>query len=327
MGRYRMVMRLLAVLILSSCGASVRHSTAALQPPVHGIELLREWRGYRQLIPGNQHWPVRAGRLRGLLVASGAQDWGATLNWSGGVGAGRGEYQFFAEGASAVAIYFASEGEGISFLREWSVPTPAGSAAFDAAQFLPETPNPWGLSRSAHLVEVELNGGRGGQGIHSVITDAQLLDGSVEYPIVVEESLLLARARFERWLALQEQARERLVREQRSALPEGFAVKRSRERTMLWPSWYDERGELEVLMAYTRREIAVGPERRSEERPCPPCPCDPRHGCAPCVQCVPDPHPRLVRDRRSLFLSVAAQYRFDRNGTLLHERRYTPYAH
>ncbi|MGE0526462.1 MAG: hypothetical protein AB7G93_17380 [Bdellovibrionales bacterium] len=86
----------------------------------------------------------------------------------------RTEYKFMQEGLSPVAMYFVSDGRGFNFLKDWSTSDMRGFRA-DAAMFSAHTPNEWGLKDDAHIVTVEVNGGRGGDAsIHFIATGVEI---------------------------------------------------------------------------------------------------------------------------------------------------------
>ncbi len=68
--------------------------------------------------------------------------------------------RFFAEDSLGTSLNFVSEGQGYRFQKHTLARDENGNAiAFNAGRFGPDTPNDWQLSRGAHLVEVEINGG------------------------------------------------------------------------------------------------------------------------------------------------------------------------
>jgi len=297
-------------------------------PVVHLVaeELVEhsDWSGYwcPDLFPPTQHRTF-PGHDRGLLVAVGAQDWGTTIGIRGisSHSAGVGYYAFFAEDTPAASLNFISEGQGYRFQKHTLARDEEGNAiAFNAARFGPDTPNDWQLSRGAHLVEVEINGGLEGSG-HFIATDVQVLDGTAEFPLGIEDSLTSARALFDVWSEEMEPVTKEMMRSHREELPERFKGRRYVGGSVgVWPTWYDESGELEVVIVECPMETTEGPEREVEPTPCA---YDPVHGFAPCIEEPPGPKP-TVREARQYGYGQAVRYRFDRQGKLMLETRYIP---
>lgn len=205
----------------------------------------------------------------------------------------------FVEGkASPWAVYFASKGEGYNFLSDWQVPTSNGVKLFDAAAFEPTTPNPWGLTLEAHLVKVQVNGGDGsaGQGPHFVITDAQVLDGSAQTPIVPSRSLAQGLALWKRWLSTRKASISTALNRANKQTPGiAYGPETTVSRLGISPTWDAATQELHVRF-YERRE------RRSTQSPA----------------CVPSPRVRCARPAiRSYGVEMALELRFDRKGNLV----------
>jgi len=127
-----------------------------------------------------QQWTSKEPTSEGALVAEsvlGIQ----MINWVRRV-AGVGEtgsfpgYRFMQKTDSPVVVYFPSDGRGFNFMKDWQVPS-TKNYRLDVAQYSPTTPNPWGLVSDAHLVSVEVNGGRGAWAdIHFVPSTTSILD-------------------------------------------------------------------------------------------------------------------------------------------------------
>jgi hypothetical protein len=172
-----------------------------------------------------QQWPQVPARVRGIVYVAGPQPWGGAINHMRGIEASpdRREYKFSFDRSSPYAIYFESDGRGYNYLHGWQVPTPTGPMHINSAMFLQDTPNTWGMNRRAHLVEIDVNHGRGGVGghVHFVGTSVRVLDGSASHPMRVEDVLLQLTARFQQ--------------------------ERGQRSTGIWPTWIESEGVLEVL--------------------------------------------------------------------------------
>jgi len=163
--------------------------------PAQGVRALA-------LPDGNAH-PRLPGVTVGLLVLDNGA-WGASA--PGPNASHEGEYEFHGPPGSAFWVpYFPSAGEGKNFMRDFNpdgaTDGPAGS--YDCAMFGPRTANPWRLERDVHLVEIEVNRGRGSVAntMHFVGTRVRVLDGTSEYPFRPGEVLRSLRASYDAWLA------------------------------------------------------------------------------------------------------------------------------
>jgi hypothetical protein len=219
-------------------------------PPPAGV--VDDWGGPAALVPF-QHWLPVPGRVVGLLFARGAQPWGGSLSYGRGsdTGTERTEYAFSFDRSSPYALYFASDGRGFNFLSDWGVPLPDGSTArYDAAMFGPETPDPWGLDRPAHLVELEVNDGRGGRGgptgLHFVVTGARVIDGSDECPVPAEQLLVDLRRRF-----------DETARRHEADLGGWLADASPVRRVAVWPTWMRDDETIEALFVL---DVAAAPD-------------------------------------------------------------------
>ena len=309
-------------------GHSIDQSEARVRLVADELVETSDWSGYScpQLLTQilRRTFPERD---RGLLVALGPQEWGVSIPGSGGVPSGsllfrERQYNFFADGARGDDLSFISEGQGLR-PREQSleIEGTGETISYNVAYFGPETPNDWLLSRGAHLVEMEINGGNGGLE-YLLATDVQILDGTPEYPISIVGSLNSARDLFDAWSEELEPLTDEMMRGLRSDLPEGFNGRRTvREYGGVWPTWYDESSELEVVILTCPVEQTEGPEREVVPTPCA---YDPVHGYAPCAYRDPEEPPRTVTQVRQYGYGMGVRYRFDRQGRLLLEERYTP---
>jgi len=289
--------------------------------------VVENWGGYLSLVPF-QTWPELPGRAVGLLMASGQQPWGGSINWTRGLehDTARIEYRFLFDRSSPYAVYFVSDGRGFNYMRGWSVPTPGGgqSRHQGVAMFRPDTPNDLGLRRLAHLVEVEVNGGSGGKGIHFVITGLRVLDGTRTHPLHPDDVLVALRKRFDATLAGYRARTTAILYKARAGLPKDWKIPRRAEAQIaVWPTWVEKDSVLEAVFVARAGEAAQGPATETMRR-CPPCPCTPDGKCAPCARC--DPTPIVERPSRQYGWEVAATYRVDRSGRLSGETIYAPRA-
>lgn len=289
--------------------------------------VVKKWGGFLSLIPF-QTWPELGAHAVGLLMASGQQPWGGSINWTRGLehGTSRVEYRFLFDRSSPYAVYFVSDGRGYNFMRGWSVPTPSGQPARHqgVAMFRPDTPNDYGLGKKAHLVDVEVNGGRGGKGIHFVITKLRVLDGSKAYPLQPDGILVGLRNRFDATLASNRGRTKAILAKARASNPKDWKLAgRPDPQIAVWPTWIEKESVLEVVFIARASEAAQGPPIETM-RQCPKCPCTPDGRCAPCARC--DPRPIVEHPSRQYGWEIAAKYRVDRRGRLVSETLYTPRA-
>jgi hypothetical protein len=227
-----------------------------------------------------QQWSSFKSTGRGILVTSNGK-WGPILDWTKNIGGSKpsshnSPYWFLANGNSPTVVYFPSKGEGFNFLQDWQIHTFSGVIRFDAAQFTPETSNGFGLNAEAHLVEFELNRGRGGGGIHFVMTNVKILDGTDEYPIVPVQALDSAAARWESWLADETSSIDALLAKAAGTVPGEPEETHSDaiERTM-FPTWYDHERFLRVAFyrlltrTITQTWTYTRENKCSSDAPCP----------------------------------------------------------
>ncbi len=206
-----------------------------------------QWDGPQYLLPGRSPWVDLPGRVTGLLSTVSlyeGRDICADYTASDHV-----NYQFSRGPHPSYALYFPSDGRGSNFIPQWIVPLPDGTTVkYDAAMFRPDTANPWGLHACAHLVELDVNDGRGGRGLHFVATRVRVLDNTTAYPWSLARVLLDLRARHDA------HARE---------YADAFAFTRPergpwREQitSSLVPTWTDPPGRLDVLVWRTATRTA-----------------------------------------------------------------------
>ncbi len=272
-----------------------------------------------ELIPF-QEWPALGADQVGLLYEGQLNEFYA---FSHGRGAGENQqsdrYRFAANGSSPYVLYFESTGDGFNFLQNWRVPTNDGGedAVYDAAQFGPADLNRWGVSKPAHLVRMTINDGRGGTGLHFVGTDAELLDGTAEYPLdttqVLADAAAQAAALFdaEAFAAAVEAEGEAAKAELDN--PDAGMHEPAGSVLGFLPSWNEDEQTLSVI--FVQREAGQWVEYGAmvtDNVNCPP--------GAPCAQ----PPPTYEATISAYGLEQAVVYTFSSAGELTDEASYPP---
>lgn len=229
------------------------------------------------------------------------------------------EYVINGEKGPPYSVYFVSDGRGIDAGKHkmFNLPGNGVVAEYSAARFLPWTPNALGLSRLAHLVEIEVNDKRGASGSVFVITNLRIIDGTPEFPLRVDDLIRGVRARFDVALA----AKEAQIPKQFAAITKTM----TRELTFepmkqshvgVLPRWKADSRTLEVVFSKYYTISGVSP-LKTIPRPCPPCP--PR---APCIRCAGG----MIgtKTEGEVQIMVAARYAIDANGEVVAETQYLP---
>ncbi|RLB56183.1 MAG: hypothetical protein DRJ42_04150 [Deltaproteobacteria bacterium] len=261
--------------------------------------------------------PELSGTRRGIVMAS---DFGVT--------SGRRaydariqrtpSYRFYTEGSSGYAPYWATGDEhGINPMT-WRV-VDAQHVEHDvrSAMLGPSTPNPWGLHRRAHLVEVEAElPTQSNSGLHFVVRDARILDGTQAYPLVVEDAVTQLHARFRDQVEAVSAEVERILGQGRARVPAGYEARiPDGPQLQTYPSWLDDERALEVTIIARYREAHIGPRERrmSQCRPCR------RSGGrpAPCPRCNPQPY--MHEPQVFVGWQMAARYRVGHDARLIRE--------
>jgi hypothetical protein len=283
-----MTRRALTLLLLAACGPRTDPEPPPPPPPLPGHLAASPVEG--ALPPGGtlfdripqQGWPQLPGRAIGLL-ASQVGPWGAHAGWDprlhrDGHSFGDGRY-LFSSGASAPwVLYFESKQPvGMNHLKSWEVPLPGGAkGTYDADMLHPGVGKAWGLTAPAHLVEVEVNGGRGAaSGIHFVATAVEVVDRTTEYPIDPTLALGKARLRWDELVAAQAGA----VREQLALAATGAGAPAGHRQTEqpfdgMTATWLPDQRRLRVL--YVRWVL----QWTKVVTPAPPPSCPPGAPCA-----------------------------------------------
>lgn len=260
---------------------------------------------YRPGSPGG--WPDLPGRAVGVL-------------WSVALYNGRGEcvtrnpgdpvqYQFSRGPIPSYSLYFPSDGRGFNFIPQWIVPLPDGTTTkVDAALFRPDTTNTWGLHACAHLVELAVNAGRGGRGLHFIATDVRVLDGTAAFPWRLNRVLADLRARTRAHADA-----HRADLQVRASGPGPWTTQRTPGMLV---TWLPETDQLEVIVWSTETRTATRTLGRETIRPepCPP--------GSPCAR--RDAGTFEDREVQRETVDFAVRYELDRTARLLRETIYTP---
>jgi hypothetical protein len=207
-----------------------------------------------------QLWTGPEATVTGILFAMASNEYAPTLDWMRNIVANQPPqpYWFGSDGSSPYALYFPSSGEGLNFLDDWTVPLANGrTTTYDAAMFTPQTNNPWGLSKDAHIVTLEVNDGRGSNsGVHFVATDVTVLDGTPEVPMDPVAVMREASADFEQDVASSEASIDaELAAARESAAPPASATLTESRAQGLWPTWRTQSNQLELTFVHRRDEI------------------------------------------------------------------------
>lgn len=281
-------------------------------PSGHRAATIEQWDGLPRLqVQANLSQPPLGERARGLLVSVAYYSGEDCRDPSPGA---RVEYLFSSAAGTQHALYFPSTGAGFNFLRSWSVPLPdGGSGQYDAAMFGPLDGLPC-LHACAHFVELEVNDGRGGLGLHFVATAVEVVDDQRGFDAArVLDDL---RRRFAGTVGQQHGDLRRLYADGQRAAPNLHIGERVDEPLSLWPSWSEQDATLHVL-AFTRGQAVASRKIGSETIP--PSDCPPGAPCAYREVGTFD-----IYDEIAITHELAATYRVDDRGTLIEERLYAP---
>jgi hypothetical protein len=281
-------------------------------PSGHRAATIEQWDGLPSLQAlANRSQPPLGGRARGLLASIAYFNGEDCRKPSSDA---RVEYVFSSSAGSNYALYFPSTGAGFNFLNNWSVPLPdGGNAQYDAAMFGPSGGLPC-LDACAHFVELEVNDGRGGIGLHFVATAVEVVDEQhgIDGARVLDE----LRERFAETVDQRRGELRRLYAAAQDEAPKLRLGQRVDEPLQLWPSWSEQDATLEVLASARGR--AVGSQKIGSET-VPPSDCPPGAPCA-----YRDVGTFDLYDELTITHELAAIYRVDDRGTLIDERIYAP---
>jgi hypothetical protein len=283
-------------------------------PRGHRALTLEQWDGLPSLQAlANQSQQPLGGRARGLLASITYFNGEDCHKTSPGA---RVEYVFSSSANTHHALYFPSTGAGFNFLRNWSVPLPeGGNAQYDAAMFGPGDGLPC-LHACAHFVELEVNDGRGGVGLHFVATAVDVVDDQhgMDGARVLDD----LRQRFAETVEQRHGELRRLYAagQREAGAPNLRLGERVDDPPQLWPSWSELDATLHVLAS--ARGQAVGSHKTGSET-IPPADCPPGAPCAYREVGTFD-----LYDELTITHELAATYRVDDRGTLIEERIYAP---
>lgn len=268
----------------------------------HGVYGLRP-PGDRVDLPG-----VTKGLLWTGAYAEGAEDCHSPAPGT------RTAYSFSRERDPSYALYFPSKGEGHNFLRDWQLTLADGSILRqDAAMFGPQD-SARCLRACAHLAIVEVNGGRGGRGIHFVATAVTVIDSLA--PLAIPEVIADLRARFIATQAAEQDELRRLYDEARDQLRKVPVGPRVDGPIRIEPTWINDPAALEV---FVWRDARAAGERHTGRETVPQADCPPGSPCA-----YRDSGTFDIFEAAEIRSEVAARYRVDRDGVLVEETLYSP---
>ena len=273
-----------------------------------------------------QRWPDVPSYVVGILYEAGAQPWGGSVGHmrNAHTSSGRNEYKFSFDGSSPYALYFASDGRGENYLTGWGVPLPNQQyEQYDAAMFGAAVQDEWGLDRKAHLVELEVNNGKGGRGLHFVVTDARVLDGTDDFPMDPVAVLVSLRRSFDREIDARRDDLNAKMAASKQRAEQAVVGKRDPEKTMpeaqvaMWPSWHREDRKLSVTFVYLAGGVIneTIPAEHVKHPDCPP--------GAPCVDWGP-PQPQPAS--HAYGVEMGATFDVDASGAITAATIYEPRA-
>jgi hypothetical protein len=270
-----------------------------------------------ELVP-LQEWHELESGDEGLLYVPGA--WGGAISWTRAYGENSSRtYWFSFDRSSPYVIYFSSSGEGENFLTNWAVPVTNGEqqAYFNAAMFTPETPNPWGLSKDAHVVSVVPNDGKGGHGLHFVATEVTVLDGTLGYPTDPVATLDALRARFDTLASAVANSFDAEFDKARAAADPGEATETPlSDNVSVWPTWLTTQRRIQATFV---RTLEGAWEYSKTITPVPP-------ECPDGAPCLPPPPPYDVIVRHVFGVQYAAVLEADASGAIVSETEAGPRA-
>lgn len=292
-------------------------------------EVVETWTGVDSLYP---RWvtPDLPGRAVGLLLSTA---WWAAAppNCRDRPPEDRVEYRFAHGKTSGYALYFPSDGRGFNFLPAWSVQLPfreieggqgqGGAFRIDAAMYRPDTANPWGLETCAHMVELEVNHGRGGTGIHFIATALRIVDGTERFAGSAQGVLEALSARFaadrEGRRAVIDAALRQRARDLNPPPPEPLTPALLGDAPpQMVATWDHARSELDVLL-FERATGELSAHRGRQTIP--PVDCPPGAPCAYRESGTFD-----LFTVWTITAEAAARYRVDHQARLVRETHFTP---
>jgi hypothetical protein len=206
-----------------------------------------------------QEWKGPGATTTGILFAMSSTEYGSAIDWGRSVVANLPPqpYWFGSDGSSPYALYFSSSGEGVNFLANWQVYDASGQALYyDAAMFMPDTDNTWGLSADAHIVTLEVNDGRGSNsGVHFVATAVTILDETAEVPMNPLAVMRATKLDFDQRVAAADgQIIAELAAARDETSPPATVTFRASQVQGLWPTWRTLNKQLELTFVHRRDE-------------------------------------------------------------------------
>lgn len=253
----------------------------------------------------------------GVLVLPGDHPWGVYyepgFSWEWARTEKSQRYRLLV-GRNTYVPYFAARGpsEAQSSLR---VTIPDGardmSATYAVERDDSAAARALGVTSTVHLVEVEVNDGRGGRGTHFVITALRVLDATKEVPWALTDQLLALRERFNAARAAHRAGLQVMLNKAKGKLraEPGGTILRDLEQTELViyrPSWRVDSRLLEVFFAYKQQGGFWIKTKRSSRNP---------H-----VKYEPPPPERGV----SYSAGMGARYVVDASGRIVTEESFPP---
>ncbi len=221
-------------------------------------------------------FPELPGKAIGLIVLPGREPWGTFyepgFDWAWAGSEKDTTYRFLVGERTEYAPYF-SPASPIRTPFGLRVELPAGPTSYTvdmAAGAKALAAKAHGIRAAVHLVEVEVNGGRGGRGPHFVITGARILDGTSALPLSLEEKLGEARRAFDAAVARMGGAIARDLEAAGKDVRAGAGKRFVRaspmdvEQVVYRPVWVEASRRVEVTFAYRRVRawiVKSGPPR------------------------------------------------------------------
>jgi hypothetical protein len=242
--------------------AVLRNRTASLPVAVVPVSATHVW----DQIPFQQ-WAPLPGTTTGLLMPA-VSKWGQNPLWNkqlptlGGAvneSPDNQRFYFMADGQSPRALYFVIVPGEVAELQQWEpqmakTSEPNGDGArYDVRMAGPGDPR-LALPATAHLVTVEVNGGRGYResGLHFVATDTKRVDGTQAMPLNLLATLDDAQVR---WLSYVSQSAEPIAQALLSAgkdtLGQSYGTERDSVSEAFFPTWDNLTARLRIQ--YFRR--------------------------------------------------------------------------
>jgi hypothetical protein len=208
-----------------------------------------------------QQWAPLSGNTTGLLMPA-VSKWGHNPLWrkqlptlGGAVNESPDNQRFYfmADGQSPRALYFVIIPGEIAELQQWAPQTDPPNERYDVRTAGPGDPR-LALPATAHLVTVEVNGGRGygESGVHFVATDTDRIDGTAAVPLNLPATLDDAQVR---WLSYVSQSAEpiaaALMTAGKDTLGQPYGIERDSVSEAFFPTWDNLTARLRIQ--YFRR--------------------------------------------------------------------------